>query len=77
MNIETRKLDFIQDFLSIQNVEIISQLESLMIKLKKSESENDLKPFTTDELENRIAESEKDFDEKRFKTSSELLSKFR
>lgn len=77
MNIETKKLDFIQDFLSIQNVEIINQLENLMTKLKKSEAENDFKAFSIEELERRIAESEKDFEQKRFKTSSKLLSKYR
>lgn len=77
MNIETKKLDFIQDFLTIQNVEIINQLENLLHKLKKSEAENDLKPFSIEELQERIAQSEKDFEQKRFKTSSELLSKYR
>lgn len=77
MDIQTRKLDFIQDLLLIQNEEIISQLENLLVKLKNTEQERDLKPFSIEELKERIAQSEDDFENNRYKSTSELLSKFR
>jgi hypothetical protein len=35
MNLEARKIEFIQDFLKIKNEEVISRLEKIMIEEKK------------------------------------------
>ncbi|WP_027384246.1 hypothetical protein [Epilithonimonas caeni] len=70
MNIETRKIEFVQAFLSLQSEELISQFEKLLKKAKQSEKE--LKPFTIEELNERIAKSEEDFENGRFKTQEEL-----
>lgn len=74
MNIETRKIEFVQAFLNLQSEELISQFEKLLKKAKQSDK--DLKPFTIDELHERIAKSEEDFKNGRFKTTEELLSKY-
>lgn len=37
----------------------------------------DLKPFTTEELNERIEQSEKDFKEGRYKTTEKLLKRYR
>jgi len=51
MDIQTRKIEFIQEFLKLQNEELISRFE----KLLRSENKNDeLQPFTLDELNERI-----------------------
>lgn len=70
MNIETRKIEFVQAFLNLQSEELISQFEKLLKKAKQSEK--GLKPFTIEELQERIAKSEEDFENGRFKTQEEL-----
>ncbi len=70
MNIESRKIEFVQAFLNLQSEELISQFEKLLKKAKQSEKE--LKPFTMKELHERIAKSEDDFQNGRFKTQEEL-----
>lgn len=70
MNIETRKIEFVQAFLNLQSEELISQFEKLLKKTKQTEKE--LKPFTIEELHERIAKSEDDFENGRFKTQEEL-----
>ncbi len=70
MNIETRKIEFVQAFLNLQSEELISQFEKLLKKSKQAEKE--LKPFTIEELNERIAKSEEDFENGRFKTQEEL-----
>ncbi|MPS73348.1 MAG: hypothetical protein E2590_09405 [Chryseobacterium sp.] len=70
MNLESRKIEFVQAFLNLQNEELISQFEKLLKKAKQSEKE--LKPFTIEELNERIAKSEEDFEKGRFKTQEEL-----
>jgi len=70
MNIESRKIEFVQAFLNLQSEELISQFEKLLKKAKQTEKE--LKPFTMEERHERIAKSEDDFENGRFKTQEEL-----
>lgn len=76
MDIQTRKIEFVQAFLKLQSEEIISQFEKLLKKSKKFIDEKEFKPFTIEELNNRILKSEKDFENGRHKTTSEILSKY-
>lgn len=76
MNLESRKIEFIQKFLKIQSEDIISRLEKLLKKEKKTYDEKIFEPMTVDELNKRIDQSESDFKNNRFKTSSELLAKY-
>lgn len=76
MNLESRKIEFIQKFLKIQSEDIISRLEKLLKKEKKTYAEKIFEPMTVDELNKRIDQSESDFKNNRFKTSSELLAKY-
>ncbi len=76
MNLETRKLSFIQEFLRLQNEEVISRLENILRKDKKNSDDRILEPMTQNELNNRIDKSESDFENKRYKSSSELLAKY-
>jgi len=51
MDIQTRKIVFTQEFLKLQNEELLFRLESL---LRTDESKNnDFKPMTIDELNSR------------------------
>jgi len=45
-------------------------------KTKKSNVKKEFKPFTIEELNERISRSEDDFQNGRSKTTSELLSKY-
>ncbi|KAA5538293.1 hypothetical protein [Paenimyroides baculatum] len=76
MDLQTRKIEFVQAFLKLQSEEMISQFEKLLRNAKQSESENDFETFTVEELNERILQSEKDFENNKFKTTAELLSKY-
>ena len=57
MNIETRKLSFIEQFIKLQNVEIISQFEKM---LSKFSANTDTGLMTSYELNQRIKTSMED-----------------
>jgi len=76
MDLQSRKIEFIQEFLKIQSEEAISRLEKLLKKEKKVTETNELEPMSEEQLNKRIDQSESDFKNKRFKNSSELLAKY-
>lgn len=76
MDIQTRKIEFVQSFLKLQNEKVIAQFEKLLKKMEDKEHRNNSKPFSIQELNKRVSESEKDFENGRFTTTSELLSKY-
>ena len=77
MNIETRKEIFVQEFLKLQNEEVLSKFEKMLKKEKKSSNDFIENSMTKEKLNNRIEKSEADFKNKRFKKTSELLTKYR
>jgi hypothetical protein len=76
MNIEARKIEFIQEFLKLQSEDAISKLEKILKMAVDTDEEQFFKPMTIDDLHKRIDKSEMDFKNNRFKSSSELLSKY-
>ena len=76
MDIQTRKIEFIQEFLKIQSEEAITQFENLLKKRKIGDSEDLFKPMSIEELNKRIDKSEEDFKNDKYKSSSQLLSKY-
>lgn len=60
MDLQTRKIAFVQEFLSIQNEEIVSRLEKLLKKEKIEIKDKAFKPMTIAELNRRIDQSEQD-----------------
>lgn len=77
MDLQTRKLEFIKEFLKIQSEEVIERLEKLLKKESKSDYMENDDSMTSEELNNRVAESEADFGNGRYKKSSDLLSKYK
>jgi len=77
MNLEARKIEFIQEFLKLESEETISLLEKILKKEKRMKSEKAFKPMTHEELNKRIDQSESDFRNNKFKSSSELLEKYK
>ncbi len=71
MNIEARKIKFVQAFLQLQDEELISRFEQLL-KVEKKE----FKPMSLTELNSRIDRSEDDFKNNRFKTTEEIPAKY-
>lgn len=76
MDLQTRKIEFVQEFLKLQNEEIISQFENLL-KKKSLKREPLLTPISIEEFNARIDKSEQDFKDGKYKTSSELLEKYK
>ncbi|UGU17861.1 hypothetical protein LS482_08260 [Sinomicrobium kalidii] len=77
MDLQTRKIEFIQEFLKLQSEEAITRLEKLLKKERKTAVHKDFRPMTKKELNQRIDQSESDFNNNRFKRTSELLSKYK
>lgn len=72
MNIQARKIEFVQEFLKLQREDIISSLENFL----KMEKELIIKPISTKELNKRIELSESDFENGNYKNNSELKAKY-
>lgn len=76
MNLEARKIEFVKEFLKLQSEEAVSRLENMLRNEEKESDEGAFKPMTRKELNDRIDQSESDFDNNQFKNSSELLAKY-
>lgn len=61
---------------TIVGKKVLSQLKSLNIKIRK-EADLTVLPMSISELNKRIDQSEDDFNSGHYKTSSELLAKYR
>ena len=76
MDIQTRKIEFVREFLNLQSEEVVSRFEKLLKENQIEESEGHVEPMSIAELNNRINKSEEDFKNNRYKSTSELLAKF-
>lgn len=74
MDLQTRKLEFIKDFLKLTSEEAVIKFERLLKKQKKSDFEEDHSPMTLEELNSRIDRSMEDSKEGRLTDSKELQS---
>lgn len=73
MDLKSRKIEFIQEFLKLQSEEAISNLEKLLWKEKSTEKE--FNPMTIEEFDARIDKSMKDSESGNIIESSELKAK--
>ncbi len=76
MDLQARKIEFVQDFLKLQSEEAISRLEKLLKREKEIVIGKEFKSRTKKELNDRIDQSESDFYNNQYKKTSELLSKY-
>ena len=60
MDIQTRKLNFIQEFLRLKNEKLIAKLENILKSEKVKKYQENLNPMTEDELNQIIDDAEKD-----------------
>ena len=71
MDLQTRKLNLITYLAQIKDEIFFNKLENFILK-KELEHNPEIKPFTVEELINRIELSELDFKNGKFKTQEEL-----
>lgn len=77
MDLQTRKLIFIQEFLRIQNEDIISGLEK-MLKQRRSELyEKSLKPMSKEKFNEDIDQSLNDSENERVMSAKDLKEEIR
>ena len=74
MDLQTRKLEFIKDFLKLNSEEAVIKLEKLLRRQRQEDSERDLVPMTLEELNSRIDESMLDSQSGRLTNSEKLKS---
>ncbi|MGY5846086.1 hypothetical protein ACW6QP_01595 [Salegentibacter sp. HM20] len=60
MDLDTRKILFVQDFLKLQNEEIIVALENFLLKRKLELLEENLKPMSVEEYERELDQAMED-----------------
>jgi len=73
MDLETRKLEFIQEFLKLHNEDTISRLEQIL----NEEIGRAISPMSVNEYNSRIDKSETDFENNKFKTNDDLILKYK
>jgi hypothetical protein len=77
MDLETRKITFVQEFLRLQNEEIVSGLEKLLRKKKKDLYEKKLTPMSVDQFNKEIDQAMDDSENGRIIPAKELKKKMR
>jgi len=72
MDLQTRKLNFIQDFLKLESEKAISHLEKLL--QKETQTNSEFKPMTIREFQKRIDQSTEDSKNERLTENDKLIS---
>lgn len=75
MTIQTRKLSLIEEFLKINDEEIISKVESLIKGEKNKRYESSQTPMSMDEFRGMIDQAKRDSEEGRVISHQDLKSK--
>jgi len=72
MDLQTRKLNFIQDFLKLESEKAISHLEKLL--QKETQTNSEIKPMSIKEFQKRIDQSTEDSKNERLTENDKLIS---
>ena len=75
MDLETRKITFVQEFLRLQNEEIVIGLEKLLRKKKKDLFEKKLTPMSVEQFNREIDQAMDDSENGRIIPAKELKKK--
>ena len=75
MDLEARKIAFVQEFLRLQNEEILSGLEKLMRKRKAELIDKNFKPMTMEHYNSEIDQAMEDSKNGRMIKASDLKAK--
>jgi hypothetical protein len=60
MDIQTRKINFVQEFLRLRNIKLIEKLEKILLEDKAKDYEANLKPLSIDNFNQMIDKSIED-----------------
>ena len=77
MDLESRKIEFVQEFLKIQSEEVISRLENVLRKENKKSDNDEFQPMTIEEFKSRIDKSMDDSKNDRIIKASELKARMK
>jgi len=75
MNLQQQKKQFVIDFLSVNNEQVINKLEHLLKEEKSKLSEIEFEPFTMDEFNELIDKAEKESVMNKVKSADDLKKK--
>ncbi|WP_417443298.1 hypothetical protein [Joostella sp.] len=75
MDLEARKISFVQEFLRLQNEEIVSGLEELLRKRKIELIEKSFKPMSKEQYDNEIDQAMNDSKNGRVIKATDLKAK--
>jgi len=60
MDIQTRKINFVQEFLRLRDIRLIEKLEKILLEEKARDYEDNLKPMSIDNFNKMIDKSIED-----------------
>lgn len=72
MDIQTKKLHFVQEFLRLKDESLIDKLNNLLKTERKKKVEKELKPFSKKEFNEMIDNAESDSENGRLTSAREL-----
>ncbi len=75
MDLETRKIEFVQEFLKLESEEVISRLEKILWKENSVSTKEELDPISIEEFNDRINKSMSDSKNGRLIKDSDLKAK--
>lgn len=75
MDIQARKIQFVQEFLRVADEELVTKLESLLRVERKKKFEEELSPMTIKEFNEIIDQSEDDFNNDRVTEARNLYAR--
>ena len=74
MDLQARKIEFVQEFLKIQSEDILVRLENLLKKETSKDHNQDVKPFTVEEFNDRINRSMLDSKHSKLTDNEEIIA---
>nr|MBC7612596.1 hypothetical protein [Pseudopedobacter sp.] len=77
MDLEARKINFVQEFLRLESEEIIGDLEKILIKTKTDLYEKNLRPMSIEQFNAEIEQSMNDSKNGRLIKASDLKEKIK
>jgi hypothetical protein len=77
MDLQTRKIEFVQEFLKIQSEEVVSRLEKILRKENKNSDPNDFEPMSIEEFNSRIDKSMNDSKNGKLIKATDLKAKMK
>jgi hypothetical protein len=77
MDLQTRKITFVREFLTIESEDLLSRFEKLLKNKKAVTGDANFRPMTIAQLNRRIDQSEQDSINGRLTESKDLLKKIK